>query len=682
MARKKWQIAQYDKEAAAQLAESCDLDPFASLILYSRGIRTAREAESFFTESAELIDPFLIKDMDLAVPRIEKAIENFERIAIYGDYDADGVTATALLYTYLTTQEANVAYYLPDREKDGYGLNKEAVKRLYDDGTNLIITVDNGISAIEAADYAAELGIDLIVTDHHQVGDTLPKAVAVIDPHRADCACPYKDWAGVGVAFKLITALEGSFGDELIEDYGDLIAIGTVADVVPLLGENRLLVKYGLQVMQNSQRPGISALLETAGVHDKPLTSTRLAFSICPRINAAGRMKNARTAVHLLLEEDREVAGELARELDVMNQDRQSTEHEILTQAEQQIAQNKTRRYDRVLVVAGENWHPGVIGIVAAKLLERYGRPTLVLSINGDTAKGSGRSIDGFSLYESLSACSDTLVGFGGHKLAAGFTVETSRIDEFRKAINNYAASLDEMPYHTLDLDCRLNPAYINEALLDTLERLEPFGACNPQPTFCLANMEITQIKPIGGGKHLRLLLSRRGTTIQAVKFGTSAIDFPYREGDTVDLAVRLDKNEYRGTVSVSVMVVDVRLSGQNEDALLSTERLYEKYARGEVLTPEEADICLPPREMMAETFRYVRSFGGWRRDIYALCCRLKTAEGNMCRTQIALNAMCELGIITFEDDGTYKLPQQQQKVNLDNSTILRSLKEIKEAAV
>lgn len=682
MARKKWRIAQCDKEAASQLAESCDLDPFASLILYSRGICSVEEAESFFTESAELIDPFLIKDMDLAVPRIEKAIDNFERIAIYGDYDADGVTATTLLYTYLTTREANVAYYLPDREKDGYGLNRDAVKRLYDDGTRLIITVDNGISAIEAADYASQLGMDLIVTDHHQVGDTLPNAVAVIDPHRKDCTCPYKDWAGVGVAFKLITALEGSFGDELIDDYGDLIAIGTVADVVPLLGENRLLVKYGLQVMQNSQRPGLDALLRIAGVHDKPLTSTRLAFSVCPRINAAGRMKNARTAVHLLLEEDSEVAHQLAQELDVMNQDRQSIEHEILIQAEQQIAQDKTRKYDRVLVVAGENWHPGVIGIVAAKLLEKYGRPTLVLSINGDTAKGSGRSIDGFSLYESLRACSDTLLGFGGHKLAAGLTVETSRIDEFRKAINDYAASLDEMPYDTLNLDCRLNPAYINEALLETLEHLEPFGACNPQPIFCLANMEITQISPIGGGKYLRLLLSRKGATVQAVKFGIAAINFPYRVGDVVDLAVRLEKNEYRGSISVSVMVVDVRFSGQNEDMLLSTERLYEKYARGENLTPEEADICLPPREMMAEMYRYVRSFGGWRRDMYALCCRIKTAQSNMCRTKVALDAMCELGIVTDESDGTYKLPEEQKKVNLDNSAILRSLKEIKEETV
>lgn len=682
MARKKWQVAEYDKELAAQLSESCDLDPFAALLLVSRGIRSAEEAEAFFSDETEMTDPFLIKDMDIAVYRIQKALEKGERIAVYGDYDADGVTATALLYSYLESQEADVIYYVPDREKEGYGLHTEAIDKLKEDDVKLIITVDTGISAVEEAKYISSLGMELIITDHHQVGDVLPEAVAVIDPHRHDCPSTFKDWAGVGVAFKLISALEGCLGDELLEDYGDLVTIGTVADVVPLVGENRRIVKSGLSVIESGDRPGVGALANIAGIYGKELTATRLAFTFCPRMNAAGRMGSAMRAIHLLLEEDNEVALQLAEELNCTNIDRQEAEQEILRQAEEQISANPAMRYDRILVVAGENWHGGVIGIVAARLLEKYGKPTLVLSIDGDRAKGSGRSIEGFSLFEALKNCSDVLTAFGGHTMAAGFSLESSKINEFRRKINEYAAAEGEMPFLTVNLDCRLNPAYINVELLDTLSRLEPFGAGNPQPMFCLTNMEITQINPVGGGKHLRLMLSRRGSSVKAMKFGVTAAEFPYRVGDIVDLAVRLDKNEYNGSVSVSVLVSEIRLSGQNEDELLKTQRLYEKYKRGEHLTASEADKALPSREMMAETYRFLRAKGGWNHGAEMLCCRLKTAESNFCRTKIALDAMKELGLIYRDEAGFLRLPKQTQKVQLQNSHILHSLQEIKEGAV
>lgn len=682
VAYKKWQVAEYDKELAAQLSESCDLDPFAALLLVSRGICYAEAAEEFFSDEIEAVDPFLLKDMDLAVYRIRKALEKGERIAVYGDYDADGVTATALLYSYLESQEADVIYYIPDREKEGYGLHNEAIDKLNEDGVKLIITVDTGVSAVEEAKHISSLGMDLVITDHHQAGEVLPKAIAVIDPHRLDCPSPFKDWAGVGVAFKLISALEGGFGDELLEEYGDLVTIGTVADVVPLTGENRRIVKIGLSLIESGNRPGISALADITGTAGKELTAMRLAFTFCPRMNAAGRLGSAERAVHLLLEEDNEVALQLAQELNNVNAERQQIEQEILNCAEKQIKNNPSLRYDRVLVVAGENWHGGVIGIVAARLLEKYGKPTLVISIDGDTAKGSGRSVEGFSLYEALCACSDTLSRFGGHTMAAGFSLETGKIDEFRRAINNYAASLGEMPYLTVKLDCRLNPAYINVELLDTLSRLEPFGAGNPQPLFCLTNMQITQINPVGGGKHLRISFTRRGTSIQAMKFGVTAARFPYRVGDTVDLAVKLDKNEYNGSVSVSVMISEIRLSGQKESELLETERLYEKYKRGERLTAEEGDKALPSRDMIAEAYRFLRAHGGWNHGAGILCCRLKKAESNYCRAKIAVDAMKELELIYIDEDGSLKLPEKTQKVQLQNSHILHFLQEIKEGKV
>lgn len=681
MARKKWKISEYDKELASQIAEKCDLDPFAALLLVSRGIHSAEDAEDFFSDEAEFVDPFSLKDMDLAVARIHKALEEGERIAVYGDYDADGVTATSLVYSYLESQEADVFYYVPDREKEGYGLHVESIDKLKESGAKLIITVDNGVSAVEESKYIKTLGMDLIITDHHQVGDVLPEAVAVINPHRPDCPSEFKEWAGVGVAFKLISALEDSFGDELLEEYGDLVAIGTVADVVPLVGENRRLVKYGLSVIENAGRPGVRALMDIVGNNGNELTAARLAFTICPRMNAAGRLGSAERAIHLILEDDAEVARQLAQELNCTNQDRQDIEQEILLAAEKQISENPKMRYDRVLVVAGENWHGGVIGIVASRLLEKYGKPTLVISIDGENAKGSGRSIEGFSLYDALKSCSSELTRFGGHKMAAGFSLESSKINDFRNAVNKYAADFGEMPHLTVNLDCRLNPAYINLELLDTLNRLEPFGAGNPQPMFCLSHMEIKQISPVGGGKHLRLELFRKGTTIRAMKFGVSAAAFPYVVGDVVDLAVRLDRNEYGGTVSVSVFISEIRLSYQDEDELLKTERIYEKYKRGEQLSSEEADKSLPPREMMAEVYRFLRSAGGWSGGAEMLCCRLKTAKGNVCRTKIALEAMRELKLI-YSENGHIMLPKQTQKVQLQNSHILRCLQDLKEGTI
>lgn len=675
LSRKKWCIAQYDKDCAASLAEACELDPFAALLLVSRGIKTPEQAHSFLEAGTAEFDPMCLPDMDKAVARIRKALDHYERIAVYGDYDADGVTATAVLYSYLETQGADVFYDIPERETEGYGLHRASIDEIARRGAKLIITVDNGVSALEEAEYAASLGLDLIITDHHRAGDTLPRADAIVDAHRTDCNCPFRDLAGVGVAFYLAAALEGDV-QTLLDDYADLVALGTIADVISLHGENRKLVRYGMERINANSRIGLQALREAAGFADKPLTAVNVAFTLAPRINAAGRMGSAQRALHLLLSEDEAEAASLAEEICQTNALRQETELAILRQVEQQLDEHPQRRFDRVLVVSGEGWHPGVLGIVAARLTETYGRPSIVITTDGEQAKGSGRSIEGFSLYDALVASKDMLIHFGGHTLAAGLELASGAIGAFREAINAYAAQR-AMPFPALRLDCRLNPIYLTLDMIDAVSGLEPFGAGNPQPLFGLFRMRLEAVQPVGGGKHLRLRFSRGGTLITAMRFGITAAEFPYRIGDIVDLAVRAARNEFRGKADISIQIHAMRLSGLDEDALFRDERLYEAYRRGELHTVEEANQALPTREQTAQVYRMLRANAGWRFGAEMLCLRLSGKGGNLCQVQVTLDAMEELHLIQKADGGNIILPPDTIKVNLGDSLILQSLRAI-----
>lgn len=675
LSRKKWCIAQYDKDCAASLAEACGLDPFAALLLVSRGFKTPEQARGFLEAGLEAFDPMSLPDMEKAAARIRKALDQFERIAVYGDYDADGVTATALLYSYLETQGADVFYAIPERETEGYGLHRASIDEMARRGAKLIITVDNGVSALEEAEYAASLGLDLVITDHHRAGETLPRAAAVVDAHRADSACPFRDLSGVGVAFYLAAALEGD-AQPLLEDYADLVALGTVADVVPLHGENRRLVRCGLSRINENGRPGLTALREAAGFAEKPLTAVNIAFTLAPRINAAGRMGSAQRALHLLLSEDDAEAASLAEEICQTNALRQEAELAILRQVELQLDEHPQRRFDRVLVVAGEGWHPGVLGIVAARLVETYGRPSIVLTTDGGQAKGSGRSIEGFSLYDALEASRETLLHFGGHTLAAGLELASGMVEAFRTAINAYAAQAG-VPFPILQLDCRLNPVYLTLDMIDAVSALEPFGAGNPQPLFGLFRMRLEAVQPVGGGKHLRLRFSRGGTQVTAMRFGVAPAEFPYQIGDVVDLAVRAARNEFRGKADVSIQIHAMRLSGLDEDALFQEERLYEAYRRGELHTVEQAGRALPTREQTAQIYRMLRANGGWRFGAEMLCLRLTGRGGNLCQVMVALDAMEELHLIQRADGGNILLPPDKIKVNLDDSLILQGLRAI-----
>ena len=617
MILRKWEVRPLDKERAAAFAQTYGVPFFLAMLMNIRGLDDAAHLREFLGEGEPLSDPFLLKDMDKAAARITRAVDNMEKIAVYGDYDADGVTSTAMLYSYLETRGADVIFYIPQREGEGYGMNMGAVEYLKEQGVSLIVTVDNGISSVQEVARANELGIDVVVTDHHRPQEILPDAVAVVDAYRPDDTSPYKHFSGVGIAFKLLMALEDGAGDveDLLEAYSDLAAIGTIGDIVPLTGENRTLIRAGLERLSQSDRPGVQALLENAGIAGKALTSTNVAFTLVPRINATGRMGAPERAVRLLISGYEEEAEVLSEEICADNEERRRVEAEI---AEAAFADIEAKGYmkDRVVVVDGENWHHGVIGIVASRVTERCGKPCMIISRGETEAKGSGRSIEGFSLFEAICACGDLLIKFGGHPMAAGITLKPENIEAFRKRINRYAAEhFPQMPTQTVTLDCKLNPAALSVSMAQSLTQLEPFGNGNPQPVFGLFNMELSNVTPVGGGGHLRLTLEKNGAVITAMRFNTKPEELPYHIGDKIDLAVQLEAREFRGQPSLTVIVRDMKFAAFNTEKNIASLASFEKWQRGEMLSAEDKNRLYPDRACLAAIYRALRTVNGKETD-------------------------------------------------------------------
>lgn len=675
LSRKRWVVSKCDKDRAAVIAENCGIEPFAAYLLCARGMTDEFEIESFLFDT-DLIDPFTLPDMEAACERINVAIDNGEKITVFGDYDADGVTSTALLYSFLTSVGANVDYYVPDREGEGYGMNCGAIDTLAQRGTNLIVTVDNGISAIEEVRYAKTLGIDVVVTDHHKVGDALPEAIAVVDPHREDYYCEFREWAGVGVTFKLISALSESDGYDLLEKYADIIALGTVADIVSLKGENRIIVRSGVAFInvalaEKRLRKGLYALLNESGTTGV-LDASSLAFRLAPRINAAGRMGSAERAIKLLITEDTKEAEELAKEISQANTERQEIEGRIAEEAILKIEGDNNLKHQRVIVVSGEDWHQGVIGIVASRLVERYGKPCIVISENSGVSKGSGRSVDGFSLYDALNYCKDYLVQYGGHVLAAGLSVEKGMIASFREKINEYAKT-QERPVAELNIDCRLNPASINLDMISSVEQLAPFGADNPQPVFGLFNMRITGIQPVSNGKHLRISLEKNGYTISAIMFSVDTKTFPYKESDKVDLAVRLSVGEYMGKPKINIQIKDIKFNEINDEQVILSQQIYDDFCNG-----ENIGNCLNvTRELCGNIYRFMRVNNNYPYSAETLCYRLGLSGDMVVSCRIALDVLVELGILIYEK-GAYSLPVGNVKNSIENSRIFKKANEYK----
>ena len=651
------------------------------MLLQIRSITTAQEIEDFLHNDTEIEPPWDIKDMEKACVRVHEAIAQEELICVYGDYDADGVTSTALLYSYLEAVGARVMYYIPSREAEGYGMNNAAVDTLHQKGVKLIVTVDNGIAAINEIRYAKSLGIDTVVTDHHMPLGELPDACAVVDLHRSDCPSRFKQLSGVGVAFKLIMALEGEYCDvdSLLDMYADLLCLGTIGDIVELKSENRVFVKRGLLSMRHTERTGLYALIRSAGLMGKPITAGNVSFTLVPRINAVGRLGASGRSVELLLTNDEEEAGEFAAAMSYDNAERQQIERDILEKIDARVTRDPRLVMDKVLVLDGENWHQGVVGIVASRIREIYGKPTIIISRDGENAKASGRSVEGFALCDAVAACGDLLTHYGGHPMAAGLSLPSANIDVFRKRINDYADRQSTMPFDTLHIDCKLNPAAISLDLVGELNVMKPYGAGNPTPVFGFFNMVLTNIIPLSNNKHLRLVLSRGSVSMSAMLFFTSTEDFPYEKGEVLDIAATLEINEYNDRSSVSVIVKDVKAHDEDAGQILSSGRIFETFCRGGRLPREELQSILPDREDFALLYRYLRDRGGYNRRTETLVGRLQNRL-SYGKIRVALEAMNELGLIQIQEGlktNRITLRRVSRKVDLSSASIIKKLREV-----
>ena len=667
-----WSEAKYHQVLAAQQKENALL----AGVLTARGITDPAEALTLLAGEEELSDPSLLTDMDKACERIWQAIDNGETIVVFGDYDVDGVTATALLYQHLKGMGATVKCMLPSREGDGYGLSRNTIQTIHDKGYQLIVTVDNGISAVAEADFAAELGIDLIITDHHLPPETLPKAIAVVDPRREDDTSPFKGLCGAGVAFKLCAALDGCPPEEMLDYCGDLAAVGTVADVMPLTGENRTLVKYGLHLLQQTDRPGLEALLEAVGLAGRPVTAENVSYAIAPRINAAGRMDSAVTALQLVLCEDPDRAEELANKLNEINTKRQETELQIFKAAQELLEQQPERLEDRVILLWGRDWHPGVIGIVASRLVERTGRPVIVVTVDEHgECKGSGRSVPGFNLHACIGSCADLLIRYGGHAMAAGLSVREENLPELRRRLNEWAAR--ECPVlHTAPLECDL-PIHLDRVTVDSVRRIDalaPFGAENPTPVFLLQSAVVDGVYPVSEGRHSRLRLRQGNASVYAVWFGMPSEQLPYTMGDVVDAALNLSVYESARGAQLSGRILDLHPAGLGTK-LSEQAALVAALRRGTPLTAEQKTLITPDRSHIITVYRELQARRWHAEDLQPLCAKL--GEENTGKTLVAVTALEQVGLIATVEKGGAKhleLVPAQGKKNLADAPILKCL--------
>ncbi len=671
MSHKKWIVADADKEKASVLSEKLNIDPFLAFLLVSRGIDNELCASDFLSDSCVCTSPFSLKDMDKAVERITLALESDQKICIYGDYDCDGVTSTALLYSFFESIGADVIYYIPNRLTDGYGMNFGAIDYIKSQDVDLIVTVDNGISSFDEADYIYSLGMELIVTDHHQIGDRLPRAYAVVNPHREDNDIDFRDFAGVGVAFKLACAIDGGDVEEMIALYADLVAIGTIGDIVPLVSENRGLVRAGLELINMNVREGINALRIAAGNDDRELTATDVAFQLCPRINAAGRMDHAKKAVELLISEDYNDAKFKAQQLNDNNIYRHEVETDIIDAIHSKIAEEPALVEDRVIIIDGRNFHHGVIGIVASNIVSAYGKPAMIIGVDDDgEGTGSARSIDGFNIYDAIASCSDMLTHFGGHPLAAGFGIREEDIPQFRKKINEFAkANYPVMPPETLHIDCKLSPFYLDTDLVDNLKVLEPYGAKNPEAVFGLFNVELVNVTPIGDGKHIRIEVQKKGRKFKVVKFKTSMDEFAYKQGDFIDLAVKVSKNIFKGKYYLSIRAVDIRKSKIDDDIYFNQKSDYELFK----LRLNNKTEMYPTREIFAVIYKFLKKNNGWQYsfdDLY-FALEQRVPYGTL---KFAIEAFEQAGLLVVNNDKII-LKQVAEKAVLENTQVMITLK-------
>ncbi|MCL1831686.1 MAG: single-stranded-DNA-specific exonuclease RecJ [Oscillospiraceae bacterium] len=664
-------------------SEFVELGQLASDVLGSRGIVDAR---SFFSDTtAEFHEPFLLKDMDKAVTLIKDALAVGDKITVFGDYDCDGVTSTVMLYSYLTALGSEVAWYVPTRD-EGYGLNADAVTQIAQNGTKLLITVDNGVSAVTEAELIAQKGMKLLITDHHTVPETLPVAEAIINPKQRDCPYPCKTLAGCGVVLKLIAALESAPTEDVLEQYGDLAAIGTVADVVELKDENRSIVLHGLRNIAYSESVGLRCLFKAAGLADalenaenEPISATAVAFMVAPRINAAGRFADAGKAVELLLCENHELAAAKAQELSAFNNQRVEEERRILEQVNALIAAAPALLNERVLVLSGDKWHHGVIGIIASRMVTRFGKPCVIITTDGETAKGSARSVGDFSMIGALTYCKDLLTRFGGHAGAGGFSLKTPDIASFKARLSEYAAKeYDIMPAAQITADSLPAPSALTVDNIEKLQHIAPFGEGNPTPVFCLKGCDLVHKRPLKEGKYILFTVKYCDAEFKVLDFTRAYVDFWYKVGDRVDLMVNIDINEYNDTKSLSIKVIDMRLAALNwcdsavQTRFFAAADAYEKLKRDERLDSKLYARIIPTDEELKQVYGIIKeSF-----CLDQIVQRAAQSGLNYCKARVIADVFEEAGLIRFDAaKGEVMLNQVSEKADLTKSVLLNKLR-------
>ena len=655
--------------------------PLTAMVLASRGLRDPKQAHCYLGCDCPMPDPFLMTDMDLAAGRVGVAMSRGEKIAVFGDYDVDGITATCLLSDFLRRHGADVVSYIPGRMEEGYGLNPIAIHQLHAEGVKLIITVDCGITAISEAQLCKELGIDLVITDHHECKDTLPQAIAVVDPHRPDGGYPHRTLSGVGVAFKLAAALCGS-QEEVLEDYADMVCLGTVADVMPLQGENRVFVSRGLNSLRHTRRPGIAALMKESGCAPESVSASSIGFMLAPRINAAGRMGKIELAIELFLTKDAERATYLAKALCDLNKQRQTVESEIY---EQTVAQLRSQPVPEAIVLAGETWHQGVVGIVASRIAEEYSCPTFLICMDGDHGKASSRSYGGFNLFSALSTLSPLLESYGGHELAAGFTISRENIDDFRREIcalaREYYASMDERT--ALDLDCAITAELLTVAGIDSLNTLEPCGNGCPKPVLMMERLVVERISMVGGGRHMRLRLRQGRHSLNAIYFSANPETASIQPGDLVDAAFLPQINEFRGERTPQMNIQDLRPSCA---APCSADCAAYRALKAGAITPGEAAALLPDRATLAMVWRYLAAFAPVKESPICLCRKIVRWTGlplNLGQLLTCLDIFADVSLLRLHRKHKYihiELSAPGQKADLSSSVTMQLLLQAKES--
>ena len=679
-----WRVSEFDTGEVREL-EQAGYGALCARVLSARGCGSPEAAREYLRCDAPLNSPFLMKDMKTAADRVRLAVARREHIVVFGDYDVDGITATALLTDFLVGMGGRVTSYIPARLEEGYGLNEIAIRQLYRQQANLIVTVDCGITANEEAELCKRLGIDLVITDHHECKDRLPRAEAVVDPHRPDCSYPHTNLSGVGVAFQLASAICGDQAG-MLQRYADLLCLGLIADVMPLQGEVRTMVVRGMEALADPKRPGIAALMRECGCLGAPVTTSVVGYLLAPRINAAGRMGQVDQALSLFLTRDREEAQTLAASLCRLNRERQKVEAVIYQQAAAMLGPDAQ---PEAIVLAGETWHQGVVGIVASRLSEEYGCPTFLICMDHDRGKASSRSYGGFNLFAALSSLSDLLESFGGHELAAGFTIERDKIPAFRERITELAAAYraSGASDSALQVDCAVEPELLTIDNIRAMAQLEPCGTGCPIPVFCIRDAAVTQLSEVGGGKHLRLGLTKNGRSLPAIFFSQTAVQAGIDLGDTVDAAFTPQINDFKGLRSVQLNLVDLCPSGNLRRQTERERALYTRFRDRGSLSAAEAGQLLPVRSEFVAVWRYLIANSRENRiqeDFACMGRKISRAAGislPLGKLRICLDVFAEQKLIELRCSPrcyTIRITTDGRKVDLDNSPIVKALRAAK----